>query len=75
MRPVREDRVKPRGQTGPPSPRQLEIWELVRQGLTNREIADRLGIGLRTVKHHTDTLRNKLGLKHKRQLINWKPEQ
>ncbi len=61
--------MKPRGQTGPPSPRQLEIWELVRQGLTNREIADRLGIGLRTVKHHTDTLRNKLGLKHKRELI------
>ncbi len=64
-----EAKRKPRGQTGPPSPRQNEVWELIRQGLTNQEIAERLGITHRTVKQHTDTLRNKLGVKHKRELI------
>ncbi len=59
-----------RGQTGPPSEKQNEVWELIRQGLTNQEIAERLGITHRTVKQHTDTLRAKLGVKHKRQLIS-----
>jgi DNA-binding CsgD family transcriptional regulator len=59
----------------PLSARQQEIWELVRQGLTNAEIAERLGLKHRTVKHHTDALRNKLGVKHKRQLIQMRPEE
>ncbi len=63
------EQAKRRGQSGPPSARQYEIWDLIREGLTNKEIADRLGLGQRTVKHHTDTLRAKLGVKNKRQLI------
>jgi DNA-binding CsgD family transcriptional regulator len=53
----------------PLSARQYEIWDLVRQGLTNAEIAERLGLKHRTVKHHTDALRAKLGLRFKRELI------
>ncbi len=69
------ERKQKRGQTGPPSPRQNEIWALIRQGLTNQEIADQLGISHRTVKQHSDTLRAKLGVKHKRQLINLNREE
>ncbi len=70
---VREGDVTQLGQ--PLSARQQEIWELVRQGLTNAEIAERLGLKHRTVKHHTDALRNKLGVKHKRQLITLNREE
>lgn len=58
-----------RGLTGPPSPRQSEVLVLVGQGLTNQEIAERMGIGQRTVKQHCDKLRSKLGVARKRDLI------
>jgi DNA-binding NarL/FixJ family response regulator len=37
-------------------PRQQQILELVSHGHTDREIADRLGIGQRTVRTHLDWL-------------------
>ena len=58
-----------RGSTGPPSPRQLQVLALVADGLTNKEIASRLGIGDRTVKQHVDKLRIKLAVRFKRELI------
>jgi DNA-binding NarL/FixJ family response regulator len=39
------------------TPRQIEVLQLVAEGLTNREIAERLGLSLRTVDRHvSDTL-------------------
>ena len=55
--------------TPDPTPRQEQILLLVGEGLSNKEIADRIGLGERTVKHHTDRLRAKLGVKKKRELI------
>lgn len=49
--------------------RQAEVLELIRQGMTAKEIGARLGITARTVKFHSDILRDKYGVQNVRQLI------
>ncbi|HXM54417.1 MAG TPA: alpha/beta fold hydrolase [Candidatus Dormibacteraeota bacterium] len=53
------------------TPREREVAELVTLGLTNAEIAERLGIGRRTVESHLERLRSKLGLVGRAQLAAW----
>lgn len=48
--------------------RQTEIAELVRQGLTNRAIATRLGISERTVAHHVEAVLARMGLRARWQI-------
>ncbi len=48
------------------TPREMELAEFVVQGLRNKEIAERLGISLRSVESHRYNLRRKLGLIHSR---------
>jgi DNA-binding NarL/FixJ family response regulator len=45
--------------------RELQIVELIDQGLSNKEIASRLCIGLATVKNHVHNILDKLGV-HRR---------
>lgn len=42
------------------TPRQRVVVELIAQGLRNREIADRLGISLHTVRRHVEALLKRL---------------
>ena len=42
------------------SPGELEVLPLVAQGLSNREIADRLVVSDRTVEHHVTAILRKL---------------
>jgi PAS domain S-box-containing protein len=51
----------------PPSltPRQAEILRLLRQGLSNRLIAERLGVGEGTVKLHVSALMKRLGARNR----------
>jgi len=51
----------------PLSERELEILELVAEGLTNREIASRLYLALNTVKAHTKNIYGKLGVHNRMQ--------
>lgn len=44
------------------TPREIEILELVEQGLTNQQIASRLSLTLHTVKNHMHNLLSKLGV-------------
>jgi sugar lactone lactonase YvrE len=44
------------------------VAELVAEGLTNREIAERLFIGVRTAEYHVDQLRSKLGVRSRAQV-------
>lgn len=43
------------------SGREREVVQLVAQGLSNRQIADRLGVGIETVKTHVSNIIDKLG--------------
>ena len=55
-----------RGQAGPPelplSPRETEVLSHLAVGLSSREIARRLKLGVRTVETHRLNLRRKLGI-------------
>ncbi|MFE0020884.1 ATP-binding protein [Amycolatopsis sp. NPDC059021] len=51
--------------------RQREIAELVRQGLTNRQIAERLVISLRTAETHVAHIMTKLGFTNRTQIATW----
>jgi FixJ family two-component response regulator len=46
------------------TPRELEVAHLVRAGLRNQDIAQRLGIVERTVKHHRQQVLAKLEVKN-----------
>lgn len=53
----------------PISPRALAVLELAAEGLTNKEIAQRLGISPSTVKKHLHSAMEKRGLRRRRQLL------
>jgi len=47
------------------TPREREVWTLVAGGLTNPQIAERLGLSDNTVKFHVQHLFSKLGVKNR----------
>jgi DNA-binding CsgD family transcriptional regulator len=49
--------------------RELEILELIAQGLSNREIADKLFVSENTVKTHSSRLFDKLSAKRRTQAV------
>ncbi len=51
----------------PLSPRETEILEQVTRGLSNKEIAAKLGISQQTVKNHMTSILNKLNVKDRTQ--------
>lgn len=59
-----EHTLPDRQETGQPlSERETEVLTLVARGLINKEIADRLGIGLTTVISHRRNIAEKLGIR------------
>jgi NarL family two-component system response regulator LiaR len=51
------------------TPRELEILELIAQGLSNREIAAKLFVSENTVKTHSSRVFDKLGAKRRTQAV------
>ncbi len=49
------------------SARELEVLQLLAEGLTNQEVAQRLCVTLHTVKSHTLNIYGKLGVHSRRQ--------
>jgi DNA-binding NarL/FixJ family response regulator len=49
------------------SPREMEVLAEIVDGKTNREIATKLFISVNTVKHHTHSILDKLGMENRRQ--------
>jgi predicted ATPase/DNA-binding CsgD family transcriptional regulator len=53
------------------SRREAEVADRVAEGLTNREVADRLFISPRTVESHVEHIKQKLGLTSRQQIMAW----
>jgi non-specific serine/threonine protein kinase len=53
----------------------VEVAQLVATGLTNREIAARLYLSVRTVDVHVDRILTKLAFHSRNQLTAWAHEQ
>ena len=53
------------------TPREREVAELVAQGLSNREVADRLVLSERTVESHVRNMLTKTGLRSRTELTRW----
>jgi DNA-binding CsgD family transcriptional regulator len=51
------------------TPRELEILNLIAQGMSNREIADKLFVSENTVKTHSSRVFEKLGAKRRTQAV------
>jgi LuxR family maltose regulon positive regulatory protein len=51
------------------SDREIEVLQLVEEGLLNKEIASRLGIALSTVKNHIHSAFEKLQVETRRQAV------
>jgi len=51
------------------TPRELEILELIAEGLSNKEIAGRLFVSENTVKTHSSRVFDKLGAKRRTQAV------
>lgn len=52
------------------SRREVEVLQLMSEGLSNQEIADRLFVSLNTVKTHTSKLYSKLDVKRRTQAVH-----
>jgi pimeloyl-ACP methyl ester carboxylesterase/DNA-binding CsgD family transcriptional regulator len=60
-----------RRQSGTLTARQLQVAALVAEGLTNRQIAERLGIEERSAEGHVERIRQRLGVTSRTQVAAW----
>lgn len=74
IREVTEPTTQSAGETQPLleplSLREIEILELIDQGLSNQEIGDKLYLSVNTVKWHCSNLFGKLGVKNRTKAVN-----
>jgi DNA-binding NarL/FixJ family response regulator len=57
------------------SPREREVVRLIARGRTNKEIAKRLSISVRTVERHRSSIMDKLGLQNRAELVAYAVQQ
>jgi DNA-binding CsgD family transcriptional regulator len=58
-------------ETGPLARREVEVAQLVAEGLSNKQVAARLLISERTVATHVGHILDKLGFKSRAQIAGW----
>jgi Tol biopolymer transport system component/DNA-binding CsgD family transcriptional regulator len=56
------------------TPREWEVLALLREGLSNDEIAARLGITLAGAKYHVSEILGKLGVESREEAARWQPQ-
>jgi DNA-binding NarL/FixJ family response regulator len=57
--------------SGPLTPRQREVLQLVAEGESNKQIATTLGVSIKTVEHHKHNIKKKLRLKTTAELTRY----
>jgi DNA-binding CsgD family transcriptional regulator len=57
------------------TPREWEVLALLREGLGNPEIAERLGVSGDAVKYHVSEILSKLGVSNREEAAVWRPYQ
>lgn len=55
------------------TPREWEVLALLREGLSNEEIAERLGVSLAGAKYHVSEILGKLGVSSREEAAAWQP--
>lgn len=53
------------------TPSERKVLDLIGEGMSNREIAERLGVAEKTVKNHITSLLAKMGLQRRTQVAAW----
>lgn len=53
------------------TPSERKVLDLIGDGLSNREIGDRLGVAEKTIKNHITSLLSKMGLQRRTQVAAW----
>lgn len=53
------------------TPMERRVLDLVGEGISNREIAEQLGIAEKTVKNHVTSVLAKMGLQRRTQVVAW----
>ncbi|WP_307683348.1 response regulator [Trueperella bonasi] len=53
------------------TPSERKVLDLIGDGLSNREIGDRLGVAEKTVKNHITSLLSKMGMQRRTQVAAW----
>jgi DNA-binding NarL/FixJ family response regulator len=53
------------------TPTELKVVQLVAQGMTNREIAEKLNVSQRTIESHVSNMLNKTNLHNRTELARW----
>src|ERR1700687_2221762 len=56
------------------TPREWEVPALVPEGLTNEQIAERLGVTLHAARYHVSEILSKLGVATREEAAAWQPE-
>jgi DNA-binding CsgD family transcriptional regulator len=56
------------------TPREWDVLALIREGLTNQQIADRLEISLNTAKYHVAAILAKLDVTTRHEAAAWRPD-
>ena len=56
------------------TPREWEVLALLRQGLTNDQVADRLNITVHAARYHVSEILSKLGVSSRQEAAAWEPE-
>lgn len=68
---VHKPQSAPSDPYGSLSPREREVLHLVAEGLTTKEIARRLDIGVKTAENHRGRILTKLGLRNSAELVRY----
>lgn len=63
--------LQPRQANGALTPREIEVSELLAEGLTNAEVAQRLTISKKTAAVHVSNILGKLGMSSRTQVAAW----